>query len=106
MAAPIKLIIPNLGDFNDVEVIEVLVEPADRPARAGETLRVTVVTDDPGARVALGDEDGLEPLGPGLEGPEPPLEQCSAPHAVAAGEQRPAAGGAGSKARLPWRNPR
>ena len=43
MAAPIKLTIPNLGDFNDVEVIEVLVEPGD--AVAIEESLITLETD-------------------------------------------------------------
>ena len=43
MAAPIKLTIPNLGDFNDVEVIEVLVEPGDTVAI--EESLITLETD-------------------------------------------------------------
>ena len=43
MAAPIKLTIPNLGDFKDVEVIEVLVEPGD--AVAIEESLITLETD-------------------------------------------------------------
>jgi pyruvate/2-oxoglutarate dehydrogenase complex dihydrolipoamide acyltransferase (E2) component len=45
MAAVIDIVIPDLGEFSDVDVIEVLVKPGDKVAREREDGLITLETD-------------------------------------------------------------